>query len=211
MSLADLRREYALHGLDADGMDADPLVQFGRWFDEARAAGVAEPNAMVLATADADGRPSARVVLLKGLDHRGFAFFTNRESRKSADLAANPRAAVCFFWSELERQVRAEGRVAPLGDAESDAYWATRPRDSQLGAWASPQSRTLASRAELEARLAEVAARHRDGAVPRPPHWGGYVLLPEVVEFWQGRPARLHDRLVYRRVEGGWRLERLAP
>jgi pyridoxamine 5'-phosphate oxidase len=206
-----MRREYTRRGLTEADADADPLLQFRAWFDQARAAGALDADAMVLATATPDGRPSARVVLLKGLDERGFAFFTNYHSRKGRELAANPRAALNFYWPELERQVRAEGAVETMTPAESDAYFRIRPRDSQLGAWASPQSELLADRAELEARLAEVAARFAGGEVPRPPHWGGCRLVPEAVEFWQGRPGRLHDRLLYTRTPGGWRRQRLAP
>ena len=206
-----MRREYTRRGLTEADADADPLLQFRAWFDQARAAGALDADAMVLATATPDGRPSSRVVLLKGLDERGFAFFTNYHSRKGCELAANPRAALNFYWPELERQVRAEGAVETMTPAESDAYFRIRPRDSQLGAWASPQSELLADRAELEARLAEVAARFAGGEVPRPPHWGGCRLVPEAVEFWQGRPGRLHDRLLYTRTPGGWRRQRLAP
>ena len=206
-----MRREYTRRGLTEADADADPLLQFRAWFDQARAAGALDADAMVLATATPDGRPSARVVLLKGLDERGFAFFTNYHSRKGRELAANPRAALNFYWPELERQVRAEGAVETMTPAESDAYFRIRPRDSQLGAWASPQSELLADRAELEARLAEVAARFAGGEVPRPPHWGGCRLVPEAVEFWQGRPGRLHDRLLYTRTPDGWRRQRLAP
>jgi pyridoxamine 5'-phosphate oxidase len=210
-SPADLRREYTRRGLTEADADADPLRQFRFWFDQALAAGALDANAMVLATATPDGRPSARVVLLKEISERGFAFFTNYRSRKGRELAANPYAALNFNWPELERQVRAEGTVEMMTAAESDAYFRTRPRDSQLGAWASPQSEPLADRAELEARLAEVAARFAGVEVPRPPHWGGYRLVPEAVEFWQGRPGRLHDRLLYTRTSGGWRRQRLAP
>jgi pyridoxamine 5'-phosphate oxidase len=211
MSLADLRREYVSQGLSEAEADPDPIRQFRRWFDQAAAAGVPDANAMVLATATPDGRPSARVVLLKGLDERGFTFFTNYQSRKGRELALNPRAAVTFFWPELERQVRAEGTVAPVAPEESDAYFASRPLDSQLGAWVSEQSEEIAGRPALERRLAELQQRFAGGDVPRPPHWGGYRLAAEAVEFWQGRPARLHDRLLYRHTPTGWRLSRLAP
>ncbi len=213
MSIADLRREYERHGLAEHEVRADPMAQFADWFEAARTAGLEEPNAMVLATADAQGAPSARVVLLKGLDARGFGLFTNQASRKARDLEANPRGALVFFWGPLERQVRAEGYVERLPDGDADAYWAKRPRESQLGAWASLQSERVGSRAELESNLAAARARFPASApVPRPAHWGGYLLAPTRVEFWQGRPARLHDRLLYtRRADGSWALERLAP
>jgi pyridoxamine 5'-phosphate oxidase len=182
------------------------------WFADAVAAEIAEPNAMSLATADADGAPSVRIVLLKGYDERGFVFFTNYDSRKGRELAANPRAALLFAWLDLERQVRVTGPVERVARAETEAYFATRPRGAQLGAWASPQSAVIDGREELERRLAAVEARFADTQVPPPPHWGGFRVRPETVEFWQGRPDRLHDRLRYRqRADGGWRLERLAP
>jgi pyridoxamine 5'-phosphate oxidase len=206
-----LRVEYKRAALDVPDVDPDPFLQFGRWFDEAVAAQVPEPNAMTLATVDAAGHPSARIVLLKALDSRGFTFYTNFESRKARALAANPQAAILFFWPELERQVRAEGAVEKVDDATADAYWAARPHSSQVGGWASPQSEPLPDRAALEERFAQASARYDGKTVPRPPHWGGYRILPDAFEFWQGRASRLHDRLSYRRDEGRWRIGRLAP
>jgi pyridoxamine 5'-phosphate oxidase len=191
--------------------DPDPLRQFQRWFDAAVAAGLPEPNAMTLATCTADGVPSARIVLLKICDERGLAFFTNYRSRKARELANNPRAALVFFWPALERQVRVEGRVEQVSAEESDVYFASRPVNSRLGAWASDQSAVIPSRDELERKQHEFEAQFPDGRVPRPPHWGGYRVVPDVFEFWQGRPSRLHDRLRYRRVEGRWVIERLSP
>ena len=209
---ARLRKEYTRAGLKEPDADPDPIGQFRRWFDEAFAAGLHEPNAMTLATATTDGRPSARVVLLKGLDERGFVFYTSYEGRKSRELETNPYAALVFYWGELERQVRIEGRVSYVSEEESDAYFAGRPRGSQLGAWVSEQSRPIEDRDALEERLRELEAEYEGRKVPRPPFWGGYRVEPEVIEFWQGRENRLHDRLIYRRSEsGGWRRERLQP
>jgi len=206
-----MRREYARGALAEADVDADPVVQFGRWFQQAEEAGLLEPTAMTLATATPDGRPSARMVLLRGFDQRGFVFYSNYDSRKGAELAANPLAALVFWWGELERQVRVEGRVERTSRPESEAYFRSRPPGSQLSAAASPQSQVIEGRAALERRVAQLLARHPDGQVPLPPFWGGYRVVPEVVEFWQGRPNRLHDRLRYRRAGDGWRIERLAP
>lgn len=212
MNVADIRREYARAGLAEENLAADPVDQFRLWLEQAQAAEALEFTAMTLATADREGRPSARVVLLKGFDERGFVFFTNYESRKAAELLANPRAALVFYWAVLDRQVRIEGSVERTSREESEAYFATRPRGSRLGAWASPQSRPLAGRGEIERRLEEAAGRFADGHIPLPDFWGGFRVRHETVEFWQGRPDRLHDRLCYaRRAEGGWRVERLAP
>lgn len=214
--LAALRAEYTAVGLAEGDLESDPMRMFRRWMTEA--ASLTEPNAMVLATVSDDGQPSARMVLLKGLRPDGFVFFTNHASRKGHDLAANERCSLVFPWHGLQRQVRVEGAAVPLARAEVEAYFRTRPRGAQLGAWASPQS-AVVSREELERRYADVEARFADAEVPVPEGWGGYVVVPESVEFWQGRANRLHDRLVYRRVAGEplsgpagtWSVERLAP
>jgi len=213
VDLAALRREYVQESLDESVVLADPIAQFTAWFREAEAAKLAaEPNAMTLATADADGAPSARIVLLKAFDADGFVFYTDYRSRKGHELAANPRAALVFFWAELERQVRVLGTVAPVDRATSATYFATRPALSRVSAWTSHQSSVLDSRATLEARFAETAMRFPAGDVPLPEHWGGYRVTPTTIEFWQGRRSRLHDRLQYVRSDtGDWRLERLSP
>jgi len=211
LAVADLRTEYRRASLDEREVSADPLEQFARWFDEARTAELPEPNAMTLATISPEGRPTARVVLLKGFDARGFVFFTNTRSAKGVALAANPQAALVFYWTALERQVRIEGATERVADADVDAYFASRPRASQIGAAASPQSATIDGRTWLEDRFAELDARHVDKPIPRPAHWGGYRVAPDRFEFWQGRPSRLHDRIAYAKHGDRWRIARLAP
>lgn len=235
MSIADLRREYNLTGLRRSDLEADPIAQFKQWFDQAAGtrasgrvrkfciklyktvlmAGGAEPmdlTAMTLATADKEGRPSARIVLLKGVDQRGFVFYTNYDSRKGQELAENAQAALVFYWSDQEREVCVAGEVSKLPPAESDAYFNSRPRGSQLGAWASQQSAVVRDRAALEEKWNQMEAQYAGQQIPRPPHWGGYVLSPARIEFWQGRPNRLHDRFRYtRQPDKTWRIERLSP
>jgi pyridoxamine 5'-phosphate oxidase len=210
VELADIRERYSDHGLPEDDLHPDPIVQFRIWFDEWAATNPYDPSAMIVSTIDEDGWPSARAILLKGLDERGFAFHTNRQSAKGHDLRRSARAALTFLWHPVERQVRVVGEVELLPDDESDAYFASRPRDSQIGAWASRQSTVISGRNELEAAIAETEAAFPDD-VPRPNHWGGYLVRPRSVEFWQGRANRLHDRLCYRRVDDSWSIERLAP
>lgn len=210
--LAALRRNYTRESLSEIDVHPDPILQFDRWFREALNSELPEPNAMALATATSDGRPSARTVLLKSFDHQGFVFYTNYESRKGAELENNPYAALLFNWLELERQVRIEGAVERVAREESEAYFQSRPKESQIGAWASPQSRRLDDRELLEARVRELATTFKhDEVLPLPPFWGGYRVRPERLEFWQGRESRLHDRIQYTRSEKGWRVERLAP
>lgn len=212
MSIADLRQEYSRQGLNEVEVDPNPLALFGTWLAEAIRAQVYEPNAMTLATVSAEGRPAARMVLLKGFDAAGFVFYTNYTSRKGQELTQTPWAALVFWWGELERQVRIEGPVTPVPAAESDAYFASRPWGSRLGALASPQSQIIDSRRQLEQRLAELEAEYAQRDPPRPAHWGGYRLAPLSIEFWKGRPNRLHDRLRYQRQDdGSWRIDRLAP
>ncbi|MDF2772660.1 MAG: pyridoxamine 5-phosphate oxidase [Geminicoccaceae bacterium] len=211
LDLAALRRDYALASLSETHVDADPIRQFEAWFADALAAQVLEPNAMTLATATSDGVPSARIVLLKGIDAGGFVFFTDYRSRKGAELAENPLAALVFLWKEIERQVRVSGAVSRVMAAESEAYYRSRPLGSRLGAWVSHQSSVIASRAEIEERWQAVSQRFADGDVPLPPHWGGYRVMPDEIEFWQGRPNRLHDRLRYERTSSGWTISRLSP
>ena len=211
MTIADLRREYSRRALDERDVDADPLLQFRRWFDEALAAEIVDANAMTLATSSPDGRPAARIVLLKDADDAGFVFFTNYDSAKASDLGVNPRACLLFFWVELERQVRITGSVERVSRDESDSYFRSRPFESRIGAWASRQSAEIESRDVLEAQVQSLTARYADGEVPLPPNWGGYRVRPEEIEFWQGRQNRLHDRLRYRRTADGWTVARLSP
>lgn len=211
-TLAALRRNYALESLSESDTAADPFAQFKAWFSEALNSQLLEPNAMTLATADRQGRPSARIVLLKGLDEKGFVFYTNYESRKGREMAENPQAALLFNWLELERQIRIEGAIEKVSAAESEAYFQSRPVGSQIGAWASPQSRVIDSREALEQRVAAAQAQYQGLSVlPLPPFWGGYRLVPDVVEFWQGRESRLHDRIRYTWTENTWHKARLAP
>jgi pyridoxamine 5'-phosphate oxidase len=215
MSPADLqqmRQDYARESLTERDVDADPIAQFGKWFEQARNAGLVEPNAMTLATVDYRGLPSARVVLLKGVDRRGFVFFTDYRSRKGEELEQNPAAALCFWWDVLQRQVRIEGIVKKVSLVESAEYFRSRPRGSQIGAWASHQSAPLARRGELDDAVAARERLHPEGTeVPLPPHWGGFCLEPSRIEFWQGRPSRLHDRIVYTRFDSAWTIGRLSP
>jgi pyridoxamine 5'-phosphate oxidase len=211
MSLADLRREYRSHQLTEDTAAADPVIQFRLWFDEALRAEALEVNAMTLATVSPDGEPSARTVLLKDVGERGFVFYTNYESAKARDLEHDSRACLLFFWAELERQVRVTGRVTRVTREETAEYFQTRPRESQIGAWVSPHSRVIPHRRLLEENFESLTAQYEGDTVPVPPFWGGYRVVPLKIEFWQGRPSRLHDRLLYTRHESGWNRVRLAP
>ncbi|MGO9597404.1 MAG: pyridoxamine 5'-phosphate oxidase [Isosphaeraceae bacterium] len=211
MGVHDARVDYSRLSLNEADLKADPISQFHVWFEEATHSGIPEPGAMTLATATPEGRPSARIVLLRGYDERGFSFFTNYDSRKGRELHSNPHAALVFHWHELERQVRIEGQAQRVSAEESDAYFQSRPALSSLGAWASRQSDVIPSRQSLEASYKALEIRYPDGQIPRPEFWGGYRVVPESVEFWQGRPSRLHDRLRYRCEHGGWVIERLSP
>jgi pyridoxamine 5'-phosphate oxidase len=209
--LSSVRIEYAAGSLDEATVPANPLLLFEQWYNEAQGAGLREPNAMALATASPDGQPSCRMVLLKGFDEQGFCFYTNYLSRKGEEIRANPKAALAIYWDVLERQVRIAGAVERLTAAESDAYFSTRPPKSRLGAAVSPQSTPIPARDWLEKRMADLAAKHPDGGIPRPENWGGYRVRPERIEFWQGRRDRLHDRILYTARPGGWTITRLAP
>ncbi|QKZ12925.1 pyridoxamine 5'-phosphate oxidase [Spirosoma sp. KUDC1026] len=210
-TISDLRKEYTLKGLDAVDVSESPIIQFRRWFDAALAAGIPEPNAMHVSTVTPDGRPDGRIVLLKAVSDAGFVFFTNYESRKGQELAAHPFAALTFFYQPLEQQIRVEGRVEKVSAEESTDYFHSRPRGSQIGAWVSNQSHPIDSRDVLEIRQQELETQFADQEIPRPEHWGGYRVVPDTIEFWQGRPSRLHDRIRYRLENGTWLIERLAP
>ncbi|MEH2240323.1 pyridoxamine 5'-phosphate oxidase [Nostoc sp.] len=211
-TVADLRKDYTLEGLSELEVDLNPFIQFKKWFDQALAGELPEPNAMTIATVTPDAKPSARMVLLKDFDERGFAFFTNYNSRKGQELAENPLAALVFWWAELERQVRISGYVEKVSETESDQYFHTRPANSRLGAWVSNQSEVIESREVLERRLQEFHSKYENEEIPRPPHWGGLRVIPTQIEFWQGRSSRLHDRLLYSRLDNGtWKIERLSP
>ncbi len=210
--IGDLRKNYTFGGLSETEVDPNPFVQFQQWFDQALQAQITEPNAMTLATVTANGQPRARMVLLKKFDRSGFVFYTNYNGHKGQELADNPQAALVFWWAELERQVRIEGRVEKVREQESDEYFHSRPKNSRLGAWASNQSQVVENREVLAAQLQQLEAKYENQEIPRPPHWGGFRVIPTVIEFWQGRPSRLHDRLQYQRVNGEqWLIQRLSP
>ncbi|MDB5221965.1 MAG: Pyridoxamine 5-phosphate oxidase [Chitinophagaceae bacterium] len=211
INIADIRKEYKLQSLLEKDVDADPIRQFQKWWNEAMMSNIEEPNAMTLAASNKEGKPSARIVLLKSLSNDGFVFFTNYESRKGNELKENPQAALLFFWKELERQVRVEGTVTKTDEQKSTAYFVSRPALSKISAWSSPQSKVIQSREELENNVLKYQQQFSDGVIPRPPHWGGYVVKPTLIEFWQGRPSRLHDRLQYTHGNDKWLIERLAP
>jgi len=211
-SIADLRKDYTLEDLNEEEIDPNPFIQFKIWFNQSVAAQLPEPNAMTLATCTPDGKPSARMVLLKDIDERGFVLFTNYKSQKGQEISVNPHAALVFWWAELERQVRIVGTVEKISSAQSDSYFEVRPPLSRLGAWASNQSEVISSRDVLEAQLIEFQRQYENQEVPRPPHWGGFRVIPQAIEFWQGRSSRLHDRLRYTLVDNrSWKIERLSP
>ena len=210
-TIANIRREYILQTLDEREVHADPIIQFNVWWEQATKSEIDEPNAMTLATADLNGRPSARIVLLKGILENGFVFFTNYQSQKGIEMDQNPSVSLVFFWKELERQVRIVGTVTKTSPVESDSYFASRPMVSKLGAWASSQSSIIPSRKVLEENMAALVRKYPGNDVPRPPYWGGYIVKPMQIEFWQGRPGRLHDRICYTSTEKGWQIDRLAP
>lgn len=211
MDIASIRKDYQFQSLDINDAATSPFDQFEKWWMEAVSSSIDEVNAMTLATINEDGKPSARIVLLKGFDENGFVFFTNYQSNKGKALSVNPFASLVFFWKELERQVRIEGSCVRVSEEASDVYFQSRPLGSRLGAWASPQSEVISNRSVIEKELEAVATRYAEGVVPRPAHWGGYRVIPENIEFWQGRPSRLHDRLKYSRTSGNWTIQRLAP
>ncbi len=211
MSIASIRKDYQMRSLSEHEVSTDPFIQFTQWWDEAVQSEILEVNAMTLSTIKPDGRPSARIVLLKGFDQQGFVFYTNYESDKGKQLQQNPYASLVFFWKELERQVRIEGCCTRTSDQESSNYFRSRPLGSRLGAWASPQSRVIPNRELLQQNLEELTARYPEDDIPRPPHWGGFRLVPDRIEFWQGRSNRLHDRILYEKSEASWRISRLAP
>ena len=209
--IAGIRTDYKLKSLDESDVQSDAIDQFTRWWQEALESDIYEVNAMTLATADKNGRPLARIVLLKDYDENGFVFFTNYASIKGNQLAENPAACLLFFWKELERQVRIEGVAEKISEADSDAYFYSRPEGSRIGAWTSPQSQPIPGRSFLENKYLELTEQYKGKEVPRPPHWGGYIVRPQKIEFWQGRPSRLHDRILYTKNESGWTIERIAP
>ncbi len=211
MSIADIRKEYSLKTLNEADVFADPMQQFEKWWQEAIESKIEEVNAMTLATATAEGKPSARIVLLKGIDRNGFVFFTNYHSHKGNQIEENPFVSLVFFWKELERQIRVEGSVSKVTAEESDAYFGSRPEGSRIGAWASPQSRVIASREVIEENVTELEKSFANKEIDRPPHWGGYIVIPNLLEFWQGRNSRLHDRIQYTYKDAAWKIERLAP
>lgn len=210
-SISDIRTDYKLRSLNETDVSADPIAQFTGWWDEAVNSKIEEVNAMTLATVTSEGRPSARIVLLKGFDENGFVFFTNYQSKKGKELEENPHAALVFFWKELERQVRIEGGIEKISEEDSDAYYQSRPAGSRIGAWASPQSEVIEGREILENNFKALEKKFEHTSIPRPGHWGGYILRPSMIEFWQGRSSRLHDRIQYSLKESGWVIERLAP